>query len=256
MIQRIKTAIILMFSLLSLAFLSLGHASAQVTDLSERKIEIRYSFDGAELILFGTIGKLRLEGDYDVVVVVRGPDIQSIVRKKEKKYGIWMNSDSVVFAKAPGYYAVASTQEISKIANEKELNKYSIGFQNMTLPVRDVQTTEGATVFRDALFRGRSSQQLFRQGLDKVTLVGEGLFRTNVYLPANVPVGEFHVNAYIFQDGKMVGSNDLPMLVSKEGFERAVYDYAHNMPFFYGLTAVFIALGAGWLAGMAGLKKG
>lgn len=245
-------------SLAGLTLLVTHSAQAQVTDLSESKIEIRYSFEGAELILFGTTGNLKLDGDYDVVVVVRGPTLPSIVREKAKKYGIWMNDDAVTFPTAPGYYAVATSRPLTTITTRAELNAFGIGFDNLTLSHQastDLSEKE-IQAFRKALYRGKAKNQLYREGQDPITLIGQGLFRTNIYLPSNVPVGDFQVNAYIIQDGSVVGGNSIPMLVSKEGFERAVYDFANLYPFLYGLTAVLIALFAGWMAGVIGQRKG
>jgi uncharacterized protein (TIGR02186 family) len=243
--------------LVALLLLSLP-VRALVTDLSNSRIEIRYSFDGAQLILFGSTGSTKVDiraGDYDVVVVVRGPETATVVRRKDRVAGIWVNKDNLRFPAAPGYYAVAATRPLREIASPIAFASYGIGFANLPL-VAD--SGEGLMApdpaFRDALFRLRSSEGLYRQELDTVSIVGQGLFRTDVYLPANVPVGEFLVEAFIFQDGSVRARNRISLSVDKEGFERAVYDYAHEFPFFYGLTAVIVALGAGWLAGVLGKK--
>lgn len=252
--KRILKSLLAVFFASSL--MALAPASALVTDLSNKKIEIRYSFEGADLILFGSVGKYNLDGPYDVVVLVKGPASKAVVRQKEKVAGIWMNSDQVVFPEAPGYYAVAATMPLSDIKDEELLHTYGIGFEHLHL-----STTDGAlgddtiSVYKDALSRGRANQGLYRQELDEVTIVGEGLFRTDVHLPSNVPVGDFDVEAFIFQNGALIAKNKISLAVGKEGFERAIYDFAHNKPFWYGITAVFISLIAGWIAGMVGTRK-
>jgi hypothetical protein len=37
--------------------------------------------------------------------------------------------------------------------------------------------------------------------------------------------------------------------VRKVGIDAFLYDYAHRHPLFYGITAVILALSAGWFAG-------
>lgn len=250
MITRLASVLILL--LLALP------AQALVTDLSNKRIEIRYSFDGAELILFGAIGATQIDvrqDDYDVVIVVRGPEAAAVVRRKEKVGGIWVNNDQMQFPSAPGYYAVAATRKLEDIASSVAFSSYGIGFHNLPLVV---ETDKGLMLpkkeFLDALFRLRSQEGLYRQEIDEVTVIDQGLFRTNVHLPANVPVGEFLVETYIFQHGSLRSRNRINLMVDKEGFERAAYNYAHNHPFFYGLTAVIVALCAGWLAGVLGKK--
>lgn len=247
-----------LFAFLGLLITATAAASAIVTDLSNNRIEIRYSFDGAELILFGSTGSTKVDiraGDYDVVLVVRGPEAPTVVRRKGRVAGIWVNKDDLRFPAAPGYYAVAATRPLEEIASPVAFASYGIGFANLPL-VAD--SGEGLMApdpqFRQALFRLRSDEGLYRQELDTVRVVGQGLFRTDVHLPANVPVGEFIVETFIFQDGSVKARDRITLSVDKEGFERAVYDYAHEHPFFYGITAVIVALGAGWLAGVLGKK--
>ncbi len=90
-----------------------------VPDVSARRIEIRYSFTGAQLLLFGAIlyprGRIP-ENVPDIAVVLRGPVQPILVREKQKIAGIWMNADSSRFRSAPAFYAVASSQPISRAA--------------------------------------------------------------------------------------------------------------------------------------------
>ncbi len=246
------------FLLLALLLVPALPAHALVTDLSNKRIEIRYSFSGAELILFGAVGSTNIDvrqEDYDVVIVVRGPESAAVVRKKDRVGGIWVNSENMRFPSAPGYYAVAATRPLKEIANPVAFASYGIGFHNLPL-VAD--SGSGLMMpdpdFREALFRLRSGEGLYRQEVDEVAIIGQGLFRTNVHLPANVPVGEFIVETFIFQHGSMRSRNRIALTVDKEGFERAAYNFAHGYPFWYGITAVFVALAAGWLAGVLGRK--
>lgn len=233
-------------------------ATALVTDLSNKRIEIRYSFDGADLILFGAVGSSAIDptsDEFDVVIVVRGPETKTVVRQKQKVGPIWINANSLSFPSAPGYYAVAASRPLSEIASASAFESYGIGFDYLPLLAstdRGLVTPDPA--FRQALFRLQARQDLFRQERDQVTHIGEGLFKTDIRLPANVPVGEFLVETYIFREGSIVARNRIPLTVDKEGFERAAYDFAHNHPFWYGITAVIVALSAGWLAGVLGKK--
>ena len=93
-----------------LAPLALGQAPPEaeprlVPDVSQRQVEIRYSFSGAELLLFGAIlypGGRTPEAAPDVAVVLKGPLQRIVLREKQKVAGIWMNVDRVRFRSAPG----------------------------------------------------------------------------------------------------------------------------------------------------------
>lgn len=248
-----RTVIFILFILL----LPAGSQSL-VTDLSNRKIGIRYSFQGADIILFGSIGTTKLDkGDdpYDIIVVVRGPERSTMVRRKERISGIWINAESLSFPAAPGYYAVAASRPLEEIGSPLKFAQAGIGFTNLRLAIDGgPREEERKQDYMKALARLKSSEGLYRDQEDAVTLLEEGLFRTVLRLPTNVPVGNYFVDTFIFQNGKIKGRNRIRLDVNKEGFERAVYTFAHGFPFLYGITAVIIALSAGWLAGILGKK--
>ena len=67
-----------------------------VPDISARNVQIRYSFTGAQLLLFGAVvypGGRAPEHPADIAVVLRGPVQPILVREKQKIAGIWMNAD-------------------------------------------------------------------------------------------------------------------------------------------------------------------
>src|SRR6185369_16607236 len=84
--------------LLALAPLLIGaDKPLLVPDISARKVEIRYSFTGAQLLLFGAIvfpGGRPPNHPSDIVVVLRGPVQPILVREKQRILHIWMNADS------------------------------------------------------------------------------------------------------------------------------------------------------------------
>ena len=110
-----------------LAPLLMGQAGPRlVPDISARSIEIRYSFTGAQLLLFGAIlypGGRTPTRPLDVVVVLKGPVQPMVVREKQKIAGIWMNADSHRFVSAPSYYAVASNRPLLAGVNPRATYK-------------------------------------------------------------------------------------------------------------------------------------
>ena len=85
-----------------------------VPDVSARSVEIRYSFTGAQLLLFGAIlypgGRVPAD-PADIVVVLKGPVQPIIVREKQKIAGIWMNADSSRFREVTGWTPSVSMRE-------------------------------------------------------------------------------------------------------------------------------------------------
>jgi hypothetical protein len=83
-----------------------------VPDISARQVQIRYSFTGAQLLLFGAVvypGGRPPSRPVDIAVVLRGPVQPILMREKHKIAGIWMNADSNRFRSAPSFYAVAES---------------------------------------------------------------------------------------------------------------------------------------------------
>ena len=226
-----------------------------VTDISDNVIEIRYSFAGADLLLFGAISRpegAEPMGAVDVVVVVRGPTAPFVVRRKERVLGIWVNTDAISFVNAPGYYAVASTRPLADIAAREQLRRLELGFSFLPLAITQRATPEEYRAFRSALIRGKQRDELYLETGGSIRIVDNTLFRTDVRLPANVPVGTYTAEAFLFEGGEMLARRSFDITVDKSGFERAVYDFAHSQPLAYGIVAVIIALAAGWLAGVLG----
>ncbi|MGQ0659644.1 TIGR02186 family protein, partial [Sphingosinicella sp.] len=106
-----------------------------VPDVSQRQVEIRYSFTGAELLLFGAIvypggGP---EPGTDVAVVIKGPPQPIVVREKQQVMGIWMNVERVRLRSAPSFYAVASSRPLSRLVDERTAAIYELGLGNLQL---------------------------------------------------------------------------------------------------------------------------
>ena len=69
-----------------------GPANSQtlVTDISEHSVAITTDFTGKELLVFGAIDRADThaalgEKPMDVVIVIRGPETQVMIRKKARK---------------------------------------------------------------------------------------------------------------------------------------------------------------------------
>ena len=62
-----------------------------------------------------------------------------------------------------------------------------------------------------------------------------------------MPVGPYHVETYVFRDGRIAEAQSQPLFIQKVDLEAEVYDFAHTQAGIYGLLAVIMAALAGWL---------
>jgi uncharacterized protein (TIGR02186 family) len=237
------------------AFLVLAAGAAQaqqplVADLSQHLIRITTGFSGTEVLLFGAT-----EGEGDVVVVVRGPDISTVVRRKSRELGIWVNSSQMTFTGVPSFYRVASSRPLADITTPQTQTRHQLGIENLRFNTLRPSSPQEIAEFRTGLLRNREREQLFAADVGPVTFLGQRLFRAPFQLPANVPTGVYQVHTLLIQNGEVVAEQVTPLFVNKSGVGADVFEFAHRQPAIYGILAVLIAIGAGWAAS-AVFRKG
>lgn len=250
--------------------LSSGSAVAQISDkeeieadVSSRRIAIESDFAGTHIIIFGAVDNSKQrapeEGIYDVVITIRGPKESTVVRRKDKVAGIWINQASRIFENVPSYYSVLSTRPLEEIASPEVLAEHRLGFSNLEFRLIDPQgannTPEQRKAFRDAIVRLKQEEGLYKEGAFQVGFISRSLFRGTADLPANVPVGLFDVEIFLFRQGKLLSTHKTQLDIEKAGFERFVFNLAYDQPLLYGIAAVLIAMAAG-LAASAVFRKG
>ena len=215
-------------------------------DLSEEMVAITTAFDGASLLLFGAT-----EGQQgDVIIVVRGPDGDEIVRRKEHKIAIWVNGAEMTFEGIPSYYAVLSSKPLNDLLPDSVLEAEQIGAQHLSYTVSNVKGDDlDESEFFTALIRNKVSTGLYvDHEEDGVRFMGDHLFRTDLTVPSTVDVGDYTLKTYLVRDGAIINTYDTDMQIKKIGVEAMVYNFAHEHAFFYGILAVIIAAMAGWTA--------
>jgi uncharacterized protein (TIGR02186 family) len=231
---------------LALAFApKLTLAQALVADLTSHLIAITTGFSGAEVTLFGAA-----EGEGEVIVVVRGPDVGAVVREKRATMGVWLNRDRMIFDDVPGFYAIASTKTVEEIAPTDLRERHKIGVETLNLKTSQTASSERVAEFREALIRSKQKLGLYPQTVGAVTFVGARLFRTTISFPATVPTGAYQVSVFLVRDGRLIGAQTTPLLISKLGVSAEVVDFARKNPLWYGLVAVAVAVLAGWASSL------
>ncbi|WP_169543275.1 TIGR02186 family protein [Sneathiella aquimaris] len=220
-----------------------------VTDISSHLISVTSDFTGTDLLLFGTIrtDTQDLEDENgDIIIVVRGPEKEVVVRKKERVLGVWANTQSVKLAKIPSFYASASSRPVEEIASESTLARLRIGSQRLVFQSSSTKTE--TKEFRKAVIRQQQQAQLYIDSQSTVQFLGPSLFRTTIDFPANVSVGTYVAEFYLFRGGELVSAQSSPLFIEKVGLGRRIFDFAQNYPVLHGLAAILLALLAGWIA--------
>jgi len=226
-----------------------------VPDVSQRNIEIAYSFTGADLLLFGAILYPRGEaadagGRTDIVVVVKGPAESILVREKEKVAGIWVNADRNGYRSAPSFYAIASSRPIDAIVDERTRAIYELGLASLQLSPASGATAADQSRFDAGLVDLRRRRGLYYEDASAVEITDRVLYRARVTIPARVPVGRFTAETFLIRDGRVLAAAVRGIDIRKSGFERFVARAADRDSLVYGLAAVALSLVFGWSAGV------
>lgn len=228
-----------------------------VPDVSQRQIDIQYSFKGAELLLFGAIaypdGRIP-EKPADIVVVLKGPERQMRIREKQKIAGIWVNADSMKFQSVPSFYAIASSRPIEQITDDRTAAIYELSLSTIQLSPTSFSDTAEITRFEQGLRGLQQRTGLFVPTISTVEITDGLLYRARLPLSARVLVGDYTAETFLIQDGRVVAAAVRDIEVRKSGFERFIAHAAEDWPLAYGLTATLIALLMGGIAGWVGRR--
>ncbi len=223
-----------------------AQAEPLIADLSEHLVAITTGFTGTEVLLFGAI-----EGEGDLVVVVSGPPQSVAVRRKEHIAGIWLNKDQVSVKNAPAYYLIMASRGLGDWLPQTIRERHRMGVEYLRLTATGDTSPEDAKAFIEAFVRNKERIGHYQVNEGKVTKLGDRLFRTNVFFPANVPTGTYKVEVFLIRDGAVESAQTTPLYVSQIGVGADIYQFAHEYSASYGIVAILIAVIAGLGAAIA-----
>lgn len=251
-------------------------AETVVAGLSRSDIEITARFDGSAILVFGAVRReapVPEGAPLEVVITVQGPDRPVTVRRKSRVMGIWVNTDKIEIARAPSYYAIASTAPIDEILSAEEDRRFRVTVPRALGPAEAVAptvtgaaeaaagkapddappTADPAVIqpFIDALIRIRSESGAYSLSESGVDFEQATLFRTEFRLPANLTGGIYRSRIFLTRDGQVVDVLVQDINVRKVGLERWLFHLSQREPLIYGLLSVALALAAGWGASSA-----
>jgi uncharacterized protein (TIGR02186 family) len=224
-----------------------------VPDVSDRQVQIVYSFTGADLLLFGAIlypqGRAP-EKPADVAVVLKGPTESILLREKRKVAGMWINAASARFRSAPAFYAIATSRPLGRLVDAKTAAIYELGLDSLQMSPASGVPPDELRRFEDGLVSLRRRAGLYVENPAGVEISDGVLYRARIAIPARVPVGRYQAETYLIQDGHVVVGAVRDVQIGKSGFERFVAEAATRHPIVYGGVAVIVSLAIGWGAGM------
>ncbi|MBY5933879.1 TIGR02186 family protein [Tateyamaria omphalii] len=239
--------------LIALLFALPVRAEEVVLGLSQDEVAITTSFDGSEILIFGAVKRETPipEGELGVIVTIAGPPEPITVRRKERRFGIWVNTDAVEIDGAPSFYAVATSSPLDDVLGVRDNLEHKVSVPSMLRGVETPNTVLDASAYVTALIRINTDAGAYQLLEDTVVVDEDTLFRTRIRLPAALTEGAYETRIFLTRDGQVVASYETAIDVRKVGLERWLFTLSRENPFWYGIMSLAIAIAAGWTASAA-----
>lgn len=220
-----------------------------VLGLSSDTVSINTNFDGSEILVFGAVKRdapIPDDPPLQVIVTVSGPSETMTVRRKEKKFGIWVNTDAVEIDSAPSFYAISTSTLLGLSLSETEDVRHKVSIPRAIRSVGAPANISNSETFTDALIRIKSRSNQYQLNEGTVSLDEQTLFRTSIALPAALTEGDYETRIFLTRGGDVVAQYETSIYVRKVGMERWLFTMSRQQAFLYGLMSLAIAIFAGW----------
>jgi uncharacterized protein (TIGR02186 family) len=227
-------------------------AESVVAGLSQEEISITTDFDGSEILIYGAVRREAPPpgtGPMQVIITVQGPNRPATVWRKDRRFGIWVNTDASDIDAAPTFYAVQTSVPFGEALTHTEDLRHRVSIPTAIRAVGTGLLDQDS--FTEALIRLHLADGAYQLNEGAVRFREEVLFDTSVRLPANLTEGDYVARILLTRGGEVVDLYQQTIPVRKVGLERVIYRLAHEQPLIYGLLSLVIAVGAGWLASAA-----
>lgn len=224
-------------------------AESLVLGLSKDNVAIDVTFNGSDILIFGAVkgsDPNAAQAPLQVVVAVAGPSSPVLVRRKDRRFGIWVNTDAVEVDEAPSFYAVATSAPWDNVLTDTEDLRYKISIPRAIRSVGAPMDIMDSQSFSEALIRIRTGSGLYQVREGAVDFQEQTLFKTSITMPANLTEGDYVTRILLTREGEVVGQHETIIDVRKVGLERWLYALSRNQPLAYGLLSLAIAIFAGW----------
>lgn len=225
-----------------------------VLGLSRDSVSISTNFDGSEILIFGAVKReteIRRNPPLQVIVTVAGPDQPVTVRRKERRFGIWINVEAARIDAAPSFYAVATSAPWADVISDTEDLRHRISVPRAIRAVGTAEEVIEPQSFTDAVIRIREASNLYQLRENAVELREHTLFDTAIAMPANLTEGTYLTRIFLTRGGEVISRFETTIEVRKVGLERWLFALSRQQPLLYGLMSLGIAIAAGWGASAA-----
>jgi uncharacterized protein (TIGR02186 family) len=231
-----------------------------LTAASKNLIEIGLSYRGDQIHFFG----INPVPGADVVIKLTAEKEEVVKLSVKGKVGpFWMTVKQYEVTNSPFIYKIHTNKPLDQIISPETAKKFELGYEavrgkmKMNL-VRGEAAPEDEAVVWKGLLKIKEQANLYNIVADPQRLeISEGkLFKHYFRFPPAATEGRYQVESFSFKNGELVGYGKDVIEIKKVGLESWLTQTSQNQPVFFGIMAVFIAVGAGLLVGVIFGKGG
>ena len=193
-------------ALVCLVMATVASAENVVLGLSQRSVSITTNFDGSEILIFGAVKREAAlpEGDpIQVVIAVSGPNQPLTVRRKDKRFGIWINTAEVEVDSAPAFYAIATSAPFAEALTDTQDLRHRVSIPRAIRSVGAPMDVENAVDFTEAVIRIRKENGLYQLRENSIEVTEQTLFKTSISMPANLTEGDYQTRIFLIRSGSL-----------------------------------------------------
>jgi uncharacterized protein (TIGR02186 family) len=146
---------------------------------------------------------------------------------------------------------MGSNRPLAEIADTAVRRQFATGLDQLVvsqLAGGSVSPVAQNDFFRGGLIRLKTREGLYSQDENAITFLTPNLFRAEIPIPANAPIGTYEIDAKLFADGVVIARDRSAFEIVKVGFEQFVAVVAHDHGALYGLATAGMALLIGFFA--------
>lgn len=243
---------VLACALFSFALLQGSAVAGQLTAKANHDhISIGTFYHGSTVSVRGTY-----EPGTDLIIKITAPDGKTALKEKGKTAGfLWMNIDELEFENTPGLYFIRSSQNIDKLVDSQDANKYVLGFTALEhhIGIDKVNNQEEKARWFAEFVKFKEQQKLYAEGGGEITYSnkdGKHTYYTLFDWPYQAQPGDYTVDVYAVKDGRVVDSAQSMVLVDQAGAVKFLATMAKSNGAMYGIISIVIALLTGFGTGI------
>lgn len=221
-------------------------AGGLTAELSHAHVEVTSHFIGKKMLVYGV-------RSHPGVVIVRleSPPETVSMSPKIKVGPFWVAGSKVTVDGAPSLVYLLSSAPLDKVLDPGDRTRYGLTLGDALAGVRVNDPGKALPDWKQSLLALKQRSGDYRVDGHAVDLIGHHLFRAVFDLPADIPLGAYHVEVYLVRHGHVVAHDDLHLAVMQPSFEHRLARAAHDRPWTFGFVLTFIALAFGLGLSMA-----